>query len=75
MLKKTTVLLSDTDNKFFRIGDLVKIRILDMFGNNDTTGRIMEINDDKVTLDTSVEYCADQKTINLGKVYSIDKVE
>lgn len=75
MLKKATVLLSDTDNRFFRVGDVVKIRILDMFGNNDTTGRIMEINDDKVILDTSAEYCSDQKTIYFNKVYSIDKVE
>lgn len=74
MLKKTTILLDDINDKEFKIGDLVKIRILDLFGNNDTTGRIMEIHDDKVTLDTSVEYHSDQKTINLGKVYSINKV-
>lgn len=75
MLKRELVLLDDINNKAFRVGDLVKIRILDMFGNDDTIGRIMEINDSHVTLDTSVEYCADQKTINLGKVYSINKVE
>lgn len=74
-VKEKIVLVEDINNKTFRIGDLVKVRILDMFGNDDTVGRIMEIHNDRIILDTSVEYCADQKTINLGKVHSIDKVE
>lgn len=75
MLKGKVVLIDDINDKVFRIGDLVKIRILDMLGDNDITGRIMEINDGNVTLDTSVEYCSDQKTIYFNKVYSINKVE
>ena len=61
MLKKTTILLDDINDKVFKIGDIVTVttRGIGLIEK----GKVIKIEDDRIHLDTSKEYTSRQVEI------------